>query len=60
MQDIQLQLTLDEVNLILNALGNLPYSQVFQLIQKIDSQAVSQLQAGNQGQSNLPFPTQQP
>ena len=43
MQDIQLQLTLDEVNQILAALGEKSYKEVFQLVTKIQTQATAQL-----------------
>ena len=36
---LKLKLTIDEVNKILNALGNLPFSEVFELIGKIQQQA---------------------
>jgi hypothetical protein len=35
MQDIQLRLTLAEVNQILDALGERPYKQIYQLVGKI-------------------------
>lgn len=38
-----LDLTINEVNLILQALGNAPYVQVFELVQKIQEQAKEQL-----------------
>lgn len=41
---IKLELTLDEINAILNSLGNLPYSQVSLLIEKVRGQAIPQLQ----------------
>ena len=44
MQEVQLQLTLAEVNQILDALGEKSYKQVYQLIVKIQQQAESQLQ----------------
>lgn len=37
-------LTLDEINLILTALGNAPYAQVFEVVTKIQEQAKAQLQ----------------
>lgn len=43
MQEIQLQLTLAEINQILEALGAKPYKDVFQLVSKIQAQASSQL-----------------
>ncbi len=45
MKDLTLQITVDEANLILEALGNLPFSKVFALIGKIQEQAAGQLQA---------------
>lgn len=44
MNQIQLTLELSEINRILEALGNQPYAQVFQLINKIQAQAEQQLQ----------------
>jgi len=43
-QTVQLQLTLAEVNLILDALSEKSYKQVYQLIGKIQQQAEPQLQ----------------
>ena len=43
MQEIQLQLTLAEVNQILDALGEKSYKDVFQLVSKIQAQAAAQL-----------------
>jgi len=45
---IQLNLTLNEVNQILEALAEKPYREVFQLVTKIQQQAGSQLQNDNQ------------
>lgn len=45
MQEIQLQLTLAEVNQILAALGEKSYKEVFQLVSKIQAQATAQLNA---------------
>ncbi|KOP26854.1 hypothetical protein AMR41_07995 [Hapalosiphon sp. MRB220] len=45
MQDIQLLLTVPEVNQILDALGEKSYKQVYQLIIKIQQQAEAQLQS---------------
>jgi hypothetical protein len=47
MQEIQLSLTLAEINQILDALGEKSYKQVFQLIIKLQQQAEAQLQANN-------------
>lgn len=43
MKEIQLTLTVEETNQILDALGNLPFKNVFGLIQKMQNQAASQL-----------------
>lgn len=43
MKEINLSFQLEEVNLILTALGNLPFIQVNELIAKIQTQATSQL-----------------
>ncbi len=43
-KEISLQLTLGEVNQILEALGSVPYREVYQLIGKIQEQAQAQLQ----------------
>jgi hypothetical protein len=40
---IDLHLFLEEVNLILNGLGQLPYAQVAGLVDKLKAQAVPQL-----------------
>jgi hypothetical protein len=45
MKDVQFTLTLEEANLILAALGNLPFHQVNGLIAKLHGQANKQLQA---------------
>lgn len=43
MTQIKLDLHLDEVNAILQTLGNLPFAQVAGLIEKIKEQATPQL-----------------
>jgi hypothetical protein len=43
--EIKLTLTLDEVNNILGALGNISYVQVKDLIEKVRNQAIPQAQA---------------
>ena len=45
MQEIKLVLTLDEINQILAALGSQPYKGVFQLVNKIQQQAQTQLES---------------
>ena len=44
---IELRLTIEEINKILDALGNRPYVEVFQLVNKIQQQAGNQLQGEN-------------
>lgn len=43
MEKIKLELTIDEANLILEALGALPFKKVFELIGSIQQQASQQL-----------------
>ena len=43
MTELQLKLTLDEVNQILDALGEQPFKQVYGLIAKLQRQAEDQL-----------------
>ncbi len=45
MEQISINLTLEEVNTILESLGRLPYAEVFQLIHKVKAQAEAQVQA---------------
>lgn len=47
MKDFKLALDLNEINLILKALGNLPYSQVNELVNKIHQQAKDQMVMAN-------------
>ena len=42
---IKLELTLDEVNGVLQALGNMPYAQVVALVENIKNQAIPQVPA---------------
>jgi hypothetical protein len=44
MPTIQLNLSVEEINTVLEALGQLPYSRVYQLIGNIQQQAQKQLQ----------------
>jgi len=43
MKELNLILTVEETNKILDALGDLPFKSVFGLIQKIQNQAANQL-----------------
>lgn len=58
MQEIKLQLTLPEINLILEGLGNLPYARVFELVSKVQAQAGDQIRADKEdtGKSNAGSP----
>lgn len=47
-QTIQLNLTIDQANLVLKALGRMPYEDVFQLVGEIQQQASRQLDAPEQ------------
>ena len=42
---INLELSVQEINLILQALGQAPYVQVAELVEKIKAQAVPQVEA---------------
>ena len=42
---IKLELTLDETNAVLQALGNMPYAQVVALVDNIKNQAIPQVPA---------------
>ena len=45
MREIDLRISVDEVNLILEALGDLPFVKVYTLIGKIQQQANQQISA---------------
>lgn len=45
--DIKLELSLEEVNIVLNALSTRPYMEVAELIGKIQTQGNEQIEAGN-------------
>jgi hypothetical protein len=45
---MKLELTINEINMILQALGNAPYAQVFELVEKIRTQAQAQVQTTEQ------------
>jgi len=46
---MKLELTINDVNMILQALGNAPYAQVFELVEKIREQVQPQLAAKQGG-----------
>lgn len=51
-QNIKLEITLEEANLLLEALGEMPFKRVFGLVSKIQNQAAPQVN-GQNGQSEL-------
>lgn len=57
MQEITLTITIDEANLILEALGSQPFNKVYSLIGKIQAQAAAQL--GENGHQVSPEPKQE-
>jgi len=44
-QKIKLELTIDEINVVLNALGQMPYVQVVSILNNISKQAESQFKS---------------
>jgi hypothetical protein len=44
MHDLELKLTIEEVNLVLEGLGNLPFARVYTLVAKVRDQASRQIQ----------------
>ena len=59
MKAINLHVSIDETNLILEALGNLPFVKVFELIRKLQEQASQQLAVDGalNGATDTPAPT---
>lgn len=51
MQPITLSLSLDEVNTVLEGLGQMPYVRVHLLIAKIQQQAAAQLERAERGEA---------
>ena len=60
MPTIQLNLSVEEINTVLEALGQLPYSRVYQLIGTIQQQAQQQLQPTSAKTDVRNTPAQQP
>lgn len=54
MQELNLQLTINELNVILESLGSQPYLRVYELIGKLHQQAQAQLQPGQQISESFP------
>jgi hypothetical protein len=48
MKDFKITINVNETNLILRALGNMPYNQVNELVAKIHSQVQEQLLQSNE------------
>jgi hypothetical protein len=57
MSDISIQLTLDEVNVVMQGLGQLPYAQVSPVVDKIRGQVIPQVQAQQQAAQAPAQPT---
>ena len=47
---MKFELSIHEINIILQSLGNVPYAQVFELIEKIKRQAQEQINNSYQSQ----------
>jgi len=59
MPELELKLTLPEINVLLEALGGLPYKQVYQLVAKIQQQAQAQLPEATPAGGNVSHQTAQ-
>jgi hypothetical protein len=57
---IQLQLSIDDMNLILEALGEQPFKLVYGLVGRLQNQAREQLQGQASGSSEAPSPEEGP
>ena len=44
MKEVELELTLDEINILIEALGKEPFVKVYKLMEKIHMQTSSQMQ----------------
>jgi hypothetical protein len=54
MQEIKLRLTVEETNLILESLGQLPFARVYALIANIQGQATEQLRPAQSAEPGRP------
>ena len=45
MQEITLKLSIDDVNVVLEGLGNLPFARVYAIVGRVQEQAAHQLRA---------------
>lgn len=52
MKDIELVLTLDEVNVLIEALGKEPFIKVYKIMEKLHLQTSSQMQQPNTDRDN--------
>ena len=48
MKELEIRLSIDEINMILSALGQMPYIKVYTLMQEIQQQASAQIQEVNE------------
>lgn len=55
MKEVTLTITLEEANLILDGLGGMPFSKVYQLIGKIQQQANHQLSPNGEESQEMPI-----
>jgi hypothetical protein len=58
MKEINLCLKVEEINLMLTALGNLPFIQVHELIAKVQAQASEQLMPATNGEGKRKQPAE--
>jgi hypothetical protein len=56
-KDIKLQLTADEINLLLEGLGAMPFVKVYALIGKIQQQVSGQMGKEEESSANLSAPS---
>ncbi len=54
MQEIELRLAIEEVNLILEGLGNLQFAKVYAVVGKIQEQAAQQIRSANAFRAEAP------
>ena len=47
MKEVNLKLSVNEVNMVIKALGQFPYNQVYETVSKIHSQASEQVKEGS-------------
>ena len=48
MENIKIELSIDELNLILNALSNRPYIEVYELIGKLQTEGNKQIESNKE------------